>query len=125
MRWRIVPAVLLGVVAGLAGGHVLWSHPNARLRQEIARTRTWLFDEVKLSEARAEEIQRLHAVCSRVDAELEEARAALASARTAYEEARARLDVAASGWRTEQERRRSLELQMAAATRERTGGEWP
>jgi septal ring factor EnvC (AmiA/AmiB activator) len=125
MRWRIVPAVLLGAAVGLAGGYVLWSHPNARLRQEIARTRTWLFDEVKLSEARAEEIQRLHASCSRLDAELEETRAVLASARTAYEDVRARLDVAASGWKAEQERRRSLELQMAVTARQRASSEWP
>ena len=77
--------VLIGVVGGLTGGYTLWGQEAmevAALRGELERTRSWLLDEITLSDERCENLQT---ALTRAQADLVQARRDLARSRAALE----------------------------------------
>lgn len=77
--------MLIGVVGGLTGGYTLWGQEAmevAALRGELEKTRTWLLDEITLSDERCENLQ---AALTRAQAELVQSRRDLARSRAILE----------------------------------------
>jgi hypothetical protein len=77
--------VLIGVVGGLTGGYTLWGQEAMEvtaLRGELEKTRSWLLDEITLSDERCENLQ---AALTRSQADLVQARRDLARSRALLE----------------------------------------
>jgi len=106
------------MLVGLMVGSSLWFHHTARLRSELAQVRAWLTDEMTLSETRAEEIRHAYVVCAQADFERREVEAALMNAERKIRATTATLDKVATDWKSERQRRRDLETQIAGTYRE-------
>ena len=109
-----VGSMLLGVMLG----YHPQSQQTARLRSELKQARAWLTEEMRLSEARAEEIQHSSARCARANFELKETEAALMNAEMRIRATDATLGKVTTDWKSERQRRRYLETQIAATYRE-------
>ena len=80
-----IVGLLIGVVGGLTGGYTLWGQEAmavAALRGELEKTRTWLLDEITLSDERCENLQ---ASLTKAQTELVQARRDLARSRAILE----------------------------------------
>ena len=115
---RVLTLSVGSMLFGLVLGYPLWFHQTTRLRGELAQARAWLTEEMTLSEARAEEIRHSYVICAQADFERKEAEAALMNAERKILATTAMLDKVGTDWKSERQRRRDLERQIAATYRE-------
>jgi septal ring factor EnvC (AmiA/AmiB activator) len=108
---RAVTLCVASLFIGFLLGYQVWSQQSADLKRELAQVRTWLTAEIQLSEARAEEIREASARHERADFQLKQAEAALLSTG-------AMLGRIEGDWKSERQRRRDLEKQIAATYHE-------
>ena len=108
---RVLALCVGSLFVGFLLGYQLWSQQSADLKRELAQVRRWLTDEIQLSEARAEEIREATARYARADFELKQAEAALLATG-------AMLGKVEGDWKSERQRRRDLEKQIAATYHE-------
>jgi hypothetical protein len=76
-----IMGVLIGIVGGLTGGYTLWGQEATEvpaLRGELEKTRSWLLDEISLSDERCENLQ---AGLTKAQADLVQTRRDLARSR--------------------------------------------
>ena len=102
-----------GLLVGLTLGYLVWGRESAALAQELAKTKTWLLEEIKRSDAaaaRATETGRP----TDGGSELEKAQAGLRAAQADLNKTRALLKEAVDDWRSERRRRRDVETRLAA-----------
>src|SRR5262245_14882105 len=91
------------ILVGLALGYLVWGRENAALAQELAKTKTWLLDEIKRSDAtasaRASETPR-----PPDPSELEKAQAGLRAVQADLNATKAVLKEAVDDWKSEPQR---------------------
>ena len=107
-------AVGAGALVGLAFGYLVWGRESTALAQELAKTKTWLLDEIKRSDAAAAARASEPARPPDGAADLEKAQAGLRAMQADLNSTRALLKEAVDDWKGERKRRRDVEAKLAS-----------
>ena len=111
-------AVGAGILVGLALGYLVWGRESAALAQELAKTKTWLLDEIKRSDAAAARASETTRPTDVAAGDLEKAQARLRAVQADLNATRALLKEAVDDWKGERKRRRDVEVRLAMKDRE-------
>src|SRR5262249_34229838 len=111
MLVKLLAVAVGGILMGLVPGYFLGARENATLAEELARTKSWLIDEINRTDATTRASEAGSA--SEGAREVQKARAALRAVQSDLASTRARLKEAVDDWKTERQRRRNLEAKLA------------
>ena len=119
---RVIALCAAGMLAGAPIGYLWGSAGTSGLQGELAKTRAWLNEEIRNSDARHQaveaELKKAQADVKLTEENLKKREADLGRVVRDLNNTRAMLKDATADWRAEQLRRRGLQAQLAASDRD-------